>query len=121
FPGVETSLVLMLDQVKKRRLDIARLSLLMSENPAKAFGLFPRKGALMLGSQADIAVVDFQEEKINARDLHSKCGWTPFEGRKVSGRVQCTILAGKVVYRDSELVEAGQGNLITRTTSLHSR
>lgn len=121
FPGVETSLVLMLDQVRKRRLGISRLSQLMAENPARAFGLFPRKGALLLGSQADIAVVDFKENEIRARDLHSKCGWTPFEGRKVEGRVRCTILGGKIVYRDSELVETPQGNLITRTTSKESR
>ena len=114
FPGVETSLVLMLDQVRRGRLGLDALVRLMSENPAKVFGLYPSRGALVTGSRADIAVVDFGEQKLDADRLHSKCGWTPYEGRRVRGTVRCTVLGGRVVTVGSELVGKGLGNLITR-------
>jgi dihydroorotase (multifunctional complex type) len=115
FPGVETSLPLMLDQVSRGRLDLPKLALLMSTNPAKIFGLYPRKGVLRPGSQADIAVVDLHREwEIRGSDLHSKCGWTPFEGRKVKGAIKYTVLSGKIIAEDSELTLKKQGLFVIK-------
>jgi len=115
FPSIETSLVLMLDQVKRGRLSIRRMSELMSKNPAKVLGLSPRKGTLTTGAQADLVVADFAEHTIRAERLHSKCGWTPYEGRKVRARLRCTFLAGRMICRDGEILESRSGRFVSRT------
>lgn len=113
FPGVETCLPLMLDQVSKGNMNFGRLVSLMSANAAEIFGLYPIKGVLRPGSQADITVVDLSDEwTIKGDRLHSKCGWTPFEGRKVRGAVKYTVLSGKIIAKDSELVMKNQGKFI---------
>lgn len=112
FPGVETSLPLMLDQVKQGRTGLTKLTKLMSENPGRVFGLYPNKGALVIGAQADLVVVDFSKQKIEADRLHSKCGWTPYEGRRVNATVWCTILSGNVIYQHSDIILKNQGHFV---------
>lgn len=74
-------------------------------NPAKAWGLYPRKGALRVGSDADILVVDMdRDELIDQAALHSRSKISPWHGRTVTGRPCYTIVRGEVVVRDGELV-----------------
>lgn len=80
MPGVETMLPIMLENVRAGKLELSRLISLLSENPARRLGL-ERRGSLKKGKIADILVVDLAERKeIRGEDLHSKCGWSSFEG-----------------------------------------
>ncbi|MDG6223929.1 MAG: dihydroorotase [Candidatus Thermoplasmatota archaeon] len=80
IPGVETMGPLMLQKVKERKLPLERFMELLSEAPAKRFSM-PGKGALKPGMDADIVVIDPSfSKRIRSEDLHSRCGWTPYEG-----------------------------------------
>jgi dihydroorotase-like cyclic amidohydrolase len=107
FPGVETAVPLMLTEVAAGRLELSHYVRLASMNPAKAWGLFPRKGALQVGSDADIAIVDLAREgRVRADTLHSKSKITPFEGRPLRGLPVATLVRGRLVARDGALVGA---------------
>jgi len=116
FPGVETAVPLMLTQVAAGRLSLAHYVRLSAVNPAKAWGLYPRKGALQVGSDADIAIVDLAREgRVSAAALHSKSKITPFDGRPLKGLPVATLVRGQVVARDGELVgQPGWGRAVTQ-------
>lgn len=99
--GVETGLPLMLDCVNNDMIGLGRLVEVFSINPAKLLRLYPRKGALRPGSDADIVIVDMKKEHvIKGELLHSKEKTTAFEGRKVRGMPVTTIVRGKVIVDD---------------------
>ncbi len=104
-PGLETIVSLMYSEgVVKRGLPIWWLARVMSENPARIFGLFPRKGIIQVGSDADLLILDPQGDRvITARDHHSNAGYTLFEGWEVKGRPWMTLLRGKVLLDQGEL------------------
>jgi dihydroorotase len=105
FPGVETSMRLMLNEVGKGRLSLPDYVRMACEAPARAFGLYPRKGALQPGSDADIVVVDLARSGvIRGADLHSMADVTPFEGWRTTGLPVMTVLRGAVVAHDGRLV-----------------
>ncbi len=107
FPGVETAVPLMLTQVAAGRLSLEHYVRVSSVNPAKAWGLYPRKGALQVGADADIAIVDLAREgRVRAAALHSKSKITPFDGRALKGLPVATLVRGRVVARDGALVGA---------------
>jgi len=106
FPGVETSMPLMLTQVNRGRLALQDYVRMASENPARAFGLYPRKGALAAGSDADIVLVDMDRQGVIAAEkLHSRGNATPFEGFEVQGMPVRTLVRGRTVARDGQPVE----------------
>jgi allantoinase len=114
-PGVETMMPLIFDEgVSKGKIGVEQFSELLSTNVAKVMGLYPRKGLIAPGSDADLAVIDPQAKwTICASDLHQQVGWTPYEGRSVTGRVVATIAGGKVVYKDNEILgHPGDGRFI---------
>src|SRR5216684_5073906 len=106
IPGVETSLLLMHSfGVVPRRISRPEVVRLLSTNPAKIFGLWPQKGDLQPGSDADIVLFDPRPERaLSAADLHSRAGFSPYEGLTVTGKVHTTICRGQVIYRDSAIV-----------------
>ena len=107
FPGIETALPLMLTEVGNRRMTINDYVRWSSANPAKAWGLYPRKGALQVGSDADMAIVDLDREAVlDQTRLHSKSRISPWHGRAVRGVPIYTLLRGRVVARDGELTGA---------------
>ena len=113
FTGVETSVPLMLTQVNEGRLSINTYVKHASENPARLFNLYPRKGVIQIGSDADFTIVDMAKEGIiQSKKLHSKTKITPFDGWKVKGLPVCTIVRGKVVMKDGEIVGKPQGEFI---------
>ncbi len=117
FPGVETQMPLMLTAVTQGRMTLADYVRLSSGAPARAFGLYPRKGALMPGSDADIAVVDLaRRETIRAADLHSRGKVSPFERTETTGAPVHTLVRGRFVMRDRVLVPEtrGWGRSVTR-------
>ena len=106
IPGVETSLLLMYSfGVVPRRIGLTDLVRLLCANPAKIFGLWPKKGELAPGSDADLILFDPRPERVlAAAELHSRAGFSPYEGLTVRGRVSATICRGQVVYREGEVV-----------------
>lgn len=117
LPGIETRLpVIFTEGVLKNRITINQMVSLLSTNVAKIFGLYPKKGAIMPGSDADLTVIDVDEEVvITARGLHGAVDWTPYEGMKAHGFASATILRGKFVVRDGKLmVSKGYGKFLHR-------
>jgi dihydroorotase len=110
FPGVETQMPLMLTQVRARRLSLCDYVRLTSTNPAKAFGLYPAKGALLPGSDADITLVDLDwEDTIAADQFQSRSKVTPFEGMQVIGMPMHTLVRGRFVMQDRKIVGETKG------------
>lgn len=103
-PGLETSLPLMMTAVTENRLTLDRLIELMATNPRRIFDL---------PEQPDTRVeVEMRPYTIQDEHMHSKCGWTPFKGMEVKGKVRQVILRGQVVYEDGELLAApGSGRV----------
>ena len=106
IPGVETSLPLLYTfGVRRKRITVLDMVRLLSTNPAKIFGLWPRKGDLARGFDADIVVFDpAPEQVLSAAELHSQAGYSPYEGLQVLGKVSTTICRGEVVYQDGKIV-----------------
>jgi allantoinase len=105
YPGVETSLALMMDAALKGRLSVERVVDLMATGPARVLGL-TRKGRLAVGQDADLVVFDPKQNwTIDEERLHSKVKWSPYHGRELRGRIVTTILRGNVLVKDGELIE----------------
>ena len=108
FPGVETMLPLLLTAVSEGRLtldDIIQKSVI---NPRRIFKL-PEQ------PETWVEVDENAEYEIKAADLHSRCGWTPFEGWKVKGKVRKVVLRGKTAFEDGKvLVEQGYGRNVRK-------
>jgi dihydroorotase len=103
FCGVETGVPLMLNEVNKGRMTLNHYVKLASENPAKIWQMYPRKGKIALGSDGDLTIVDMNKEMtIDPRKLHSKNPPTPWSGWKVKGMPIYTIVRGHVQMRDGE-------------------
>ncbi|MFQ6100173.1 MAG: dihydropyrimidinase [Anaerolineae bacterium] len=125
LPGMETLLPLMFTYGVSEGFDPAQpkgqltwpqLVELLAANPARLWGLWPRKGALLPGSDADIVVYDPQPEGIiRAEDLHHLAGYTPYEGMRVQGQVRATISRGQVIYREGRFTgRKGRGRFVAR-------
>jgi len=100
MPGVQILLPFIFSEgFKKNRISLARLIEITSANAAKRFGLYPKKGRLASGSDADIVIIDPKKSwTVSNKNMLSKGRWTPFTGRKFEGRIEYTILRGKIVY-----------------------
>jgi len=111
IPGLEPFLPLLLNGVNEGWLSLERLAAVTSENPAKIFGLFPKKGALRVGSDADLVIVDLDKDvTIRNEDQITACGWTPYDGFKVKGAPILSVVRGKVIMEDGVVVgEKGYG------------
>ena len=115
IPGLETTLPLLLTEVRRGRISIGDVVRLMSENPAEVFKLKTR-GRLKEGNDADLTVVDLNRKcKVDASEFHSKARWSPFDGREVQGKPVKTFVAGQLVMDDDEIVaKPGSGRIIRR-------
>ncbi|NVM03402.1 MAG: dihydroorotase [Candidatus Helarchaeota archaeon] len=101
IPGLETALSLLLNQVNQNKLSFERVIQLMSTNPAKIFGLFPNKGIIRKGSQADLCIIDMNKSaKISIDELYTKGEFTLYEGFKVKGVPIMTLFKGKIMMED---------------------
>ena len=112
--GVETSVTLMLNEVNKGNLTLNAYVRLASETPAKIWGIYPQKGNLKPGADADITIVDMNRKKtIRASELHSKSRTSPYDGMEVKGGPVATIVRGIFVMRDGSLTgKKGYGSLV---------
>jgi dihydropyrimidinase len=109
-PSIETLVPLMYSEgVVRRGLPITWMARALALNPARTFGLYPRKGAIRVGSDADLVIIDpAPETTIRVADHHGIAGWTLYEGWKASGRPWMTLLRGQVLLNQGRL-ERGPG------------
>lgn len=116
IPGVETSMRLMLNGVNQGKTSLNRVVETMSENPAKIYGLFPKKGIIQVGSDADIVILDMDKEEILSNDkVVSKCGWTPYDGKKIKGIPDLVMVRGQIVCEKGKITgKPGMGKFIPR-------
>jgi dihydroorotase len=111
-PGVETMLPLLLNEVSKGRIDLKKIIELVCENPARLFKI-KNKGKIEEGYDADLVLVDMSLEKeVINEEMESKCGWTPFVGKNLTGWPVSTIVSGNIVYNSLEINEQFKGKEI---------
>ncbi|EME72047.1 dihydroorotase [Paramagnetospirillum caucaseum] len=107
--GVQTLVPIMLDHVNQGRLSLERLVDLTSAGPARIYNI-TGKGRIAVGYDADFTIVDMRAERtITNGWIESRCGWTPFDGRKVTGWPIATIVRGLTVMRDGQLLGSAAG------------
>lgn len=119
-PGVETRMATLYDGgVRSGRLSINRFVELTSTAPSKLFGLFPRKGTIAVGSDADLVLFDpGAQHVISASTQHGNCDFTLFEGKGITGQVSKVLLRGElIVDADRWLGKAGSGRFVPRGES----
>lgn len=102
--------------VLKGKISLKKFVALTSTNVAKLFGLYPKKGAIQVGSDADLVVWDPKEERvIKDADMHSQAGFSMYDGEKHTGWPQIVIRRGEVVFKDRKIIaKAGSGQVVTR-------
>lgn len=113
--GIETRMVVVFSEgVSRGRLTPETYVRATAEQPAKLFGLYPRKGVVAVGSDADIVVIEPQwRGRLGLEGLHSACDYSIWDGWELQGQVRTTILRGRPVVRDGELVEnSGRGEFV---------
>jgi dihydropyrimidinase len=116
-PGIETRMSLVYDGgVRTGRISINRFVELTSTSPAKIFGLFPRKGTIAPGSDADIVVFDPNRSlTLSARTHHMRVDYNPYEGREVTGVTDTVLSRGRVIIDNGRFVgKAGAGSFVKR-------
>jgi dihydropyrimidinase len=116
-PGIETRMSLVFDGgVRQGRISLNRWVELTSASPAKIFGLFPRKGTIAPGSDADIVIFNPEKStKLSAQTLHMKVDYNPYEGRDVTGVSETVVSRGKVIVENGRFVgRAGSGLFLKR-------
>ncbi len=116
-PGVEERVrVLFSEGVVKNRISIEKFVETISSNPAKIFGIFPKKGALLPGSDGDIVIIDpNKEEVLTKKNMKSAVDYTAYEGMKVKGKIDYVILKGKIIVKDNEFLgQKGEGEFLKR-------
>ncbi len=120
MPGLETRLPLLFSEgVMKKRIDLPRFVALTATNNAKLYGLYPRKGTIAVGSDADIAIWDPEKKTIiRNENLHHNVDYTPFEGMEVQGWPEIVISRGDVIVEHGRLsAKPGRGQFMEQETS----
>ncbi|ABB14968.1 MULTISPECIES: allantoinase AllB [Carboxydothermus] len=120
IPGVETMVPIIISEgYNKGRLSLSRLVDVLSRNAAIHYGLYPKKGALEIGSDADFTVIDLDYEwTIDKDKMYTMAKYTPFHGMKLKGKPVKTIVRGKLVYDDKNGIvgKPGYGQFVKRQT-----
>jgi dihydroorotase len=116
--GVQTLAPIMLDHVNAGRLSLTRMVDLMAAGPARVYGAVA-KGRLCAGYDADFTIVDMKRSRtIENSWIASPCGWTPFDGQKVTGWPVMTIIRGHVAMREDEVLGTPSGRPVRFDTGL---
>jgi allantoinase len=120
--GLETMLPLVATEAARREIPLAQVVELLSTTPARVFGLYPRKGTIAVGADADFAVLETNGRRtLDARELeyHEQEKWSPFDGREVTVYPVYTILRGRVIAAEGAVTgEPGYGQLVTTRTAV---
>ncbi|AJC71681.1 dihydroorotase [Thermococcus guaymasensis DSM 11113] len=108
IPGLETEVALLLDAVNRRLMSIFDIVEKMHDNPVRVFGIKERDFAV--GNDATFTIVDLKREwKVKPEEFYTKAKWSPWEGRKLKGKVVMTVLRGKVVMEEDEVIGKPEG------------
>lgn len=114
-PGVEERMEIILTEGIKRGISINKLINKLSVNPAKIFGLYPKKGNIQIGSDADIIIINEVNEKIGQNNRHGASDYSVYEGFEVSYVVDTTIQRGNTLVKNGKLIaEKGAGEFVQR-------
>ena len=119
FPGLETLLpVLISEGFHKRGIPLPRLVEAVTRAPARTFGLWPRKGAIAIGADADFSIVDLNgRHTVRAESQRSAAGYSIYDGWELTGAVEHTLVRGEFVLRDRQIVREGGGRYQPRERS----
>lgn len=120
-PGVEERIPLIFSEgVMKKKISINKFVEVCCTNPAKVFGLYPKKGSIQIGADGDIVIIDPNKEVVLTRkNLHSNVDYTAYEGIKVKGYPIMTISCGKIIVKEGEFLgHKGSGNFIKRKKTI---
>jgi len=116
FPGLSTRLPLMFTAVKEGKLSLEQMVRLICENPARIFGLYPQKGVIIPGSDADLVIIDPEKKgRIEKEKMFTKCRDSAlvYDGWEVFGQPEKTMVRGRIVYEQGEIkVHPGYGKVI---------
>lgn len=124
IPGIETRLPLLFSEgVNRGRIDLNTFVALTATNPAKLYGLYPRKGTIAIGSDADLVIWDTQRQvTITNSLLHHNVDYTPYEGMTIQGYPEITLSRGEVVYSQGKMLAArGRGQFLPCDISSFAR
>jgi dihydroorotase-like cyclic amidohydrolase len=114
LPGIDSTMAIMLDAAARGHLAYEDVTRIYSEAPAKQYGMWPRKGRLGVGADADVLLVDPAAQRtLRNEDVLSKAGWTPFAGRAVTGQVVQTYLRGGLIAESGVPVAERNGEFLT--------
>lgn len=115
IPGQEEMFTITYDEgINRGRITLPRLVELFCENPARIFGLYPQKGVIQKGADADIVIFDpTAPHTIRAKNLHLKVNYSMYEGRKCLGAPALVMQRGKILMEKGELkVDPGRGRYL---------
>ena len=120
FPGLATMLpVLLSEGVNKKRVSLVRISEICSANASRIFGLYPKKGTITKGSDADLTIVDMNKEQfVTPESLNSHSDYSIYDGWKLKGWPIMTIVRGMIVMENGKVDKSciGHGNFIQTNT-----
>lgn len=113
LPGLDSTMSLLLDAVARGEISFEDLVRVYSQSPAHRYGLFPRKGQLAPGADADILLVDpHRRRTLRDEDVLSKAGWTPYAGREITGVVVRTYLRGQLIAEEGKPLDNRAGRFL---------
>jgi dihydropyrimidinase len=120
LPGTELMLpILYNDGVRSGIISLNKMVEVASTNPAKVYGMYPGKGSLTVGSDADIVIFDTEKEVVvDYKKMETNCDWNPFQGKQLKGYPYVTIVRGKVIGKEGRCIgEKGYGKFVKRGPS----
>lgn len=114
-PGVEERLELVISESLKRNISLDHIVNLLATNPSKIFGLYPKKGAIKVGSDADIVILKEEAYIISEKNRHSNCDYTSYEGYQSKVKINTVIARGEIILHEKSFkAEKGRGKFIAR-------
>ena len=113
LPGLDTTAPFLFDAAHQKRLKLEDVVRVYSEAPAKRYGLYPRKGRIEVGADADIVLLDEERSwTVSDSDVISKAGWSPYAGRTLTGGVHASYLRGRLIASDRRPVDGRTGRFL---------
>jgi dihydropyrimidinase len=118
IPGTELLFPLFFTEARKRGFTLNEVADILSRNPARIFGLYPKKGSIRIGADADLIIYDLgRSQRVDEAELHMGSDFSPYHGHILEGAVERTILRGKTILLNGQLMEGKEGTFMPRFIS----